>query len=137
MTQKEIQEKYYPVPDGLTQKQREYHERMSADRACAFHYGYTVALDEAAKDRSDLEGKVSEYTIKNSSLGSRLELKERELVAITEKAIACLDSVKAMLEHTDGRTMTHRERDFYSQAMARYIDRVRGRLKADIEPTPF
>ena len=137
MTRKEIQEKYYPVPEGLTKRQREYHERMSANRACAFQRGYDVAMEEAARDISDLERKVSEYSIKNAAYEAQLETREKELVAMTEKAIACLDSVEAMLEHTSGRTMTHRERDFYSQAMATYIGRVRGSLKASLEPTPF
>ena len=137
MTRKEIQEKYYPVPEGLTKRQREYHERMSADRACAFGRGYDVAMEETARDVSDLERKVSEYSIKNTACEARLEMKEKELVAMTEKAIACLDSVKAMLEHTEGMTMTHRERDFYSKAMVTYIDRVRGSLKASLEPMPF
>ena len=137
MTRKEIQEKYYPVPEGFTKKQREYHERMSAERACAFHEGYKVAMEEVERDRCDLERKVSEYSIKNAGLESRLELKEKEFVAIAEKSIACLDSVKAMLEHTEGRTMTHRERNFCSQAIVKYINNVRSSLKASLEPTPF
>ena len=136
MTRKEIQEKYYPVPEGLTKRQREYHERMSVNRACAFQRGYDVAMEEVARDISDLERKVSEYSIKNAAYEAQLETMEKENVAMTEKAIACLDSVKAMMENTDG-SMTHRQRDFYSRAIVKYIEKIRWDLKASLEPTPF
>lgn len=49
-------------------------------------------------------------------------------------AIACVDSVKAMLKHSCG---THRMRDFYAEAMVGYIDDVRKDLKRTIDPLPF
>lgn len=80
--------------------------------------------------------KESELAIKIAALESRLEIVEKEKATMTEKAIACLDSVKAMLENTDG-SMTHRQRNFYSRAIVKYIEKVRGSLKANLEQMPF
>ena len=51
-----------------------------------------------------------------------------------DEAIGCLHAVKAMLSVECG---THRQRDFYSQAMIRYIDRAVKNIKAEEDPLPF
>ena len=127
----------YPLPEGeLSRQQRGYYERMQALQGCAYCTGYNDAEKKAAEGMDNLRILLSENSIKKSELERQVrELKENR-VAVLEKTIACIDSVKAMLEHTNG-TMTHRERNFCSQAIIKYIDSIRNDLKLWTDPIPF
>lgn len=127
----------YPLPEGeLSQRQRRYYERMQALQGCAYCDGYKDAEKKAAEDMDDMRRLLSESSIKKSELECQVKELEEDRVVILEKSIACIDSVKAMLEHTHG-SMTHRERNFCSNAIVKYIDSVRNDLKHCIDPIPF
>lgn len=135
MTYSEACEKY-PIPKGLTVKQEEYHLRMQSIQGCAYADGYNAAEKEYVEMIEAYRFQVSNLTVKIAAAERRSNLAEEGNKAVVEMAVACLDSVQAMLENTDG-GMTHRERNFCSQAMIKYIKSVRSSLKTSVEPTPF
>ena len=60
---------------------------------------------------------------------------EEECKSINNRAIACLEVVKAMLENTHG--ATHRMKDFYTDAIEKYIENVKEDLSHRVWQYPF
>lgn len=137
MTLKEIQEKYYPIPDGnLTKQQHGYHKRMSAVQACAFQQGYGEALKDCERDIDELRLENDDLIKKVIRLTSDVERLQHENKSLTANVISYLDSVIVMLDNVD-ESMTHRERNFYQRSIVRYIGKLRKKLNEMLEPTPF
>ena len=68
-----------------------------------------------------------------------MEEMKKENDANYQQVVGCLDAVKAMLELSQGNGATHRMRDFYGEAMIKFIDSARQKLAArhDADPMPF
>lgn len=54
---------------------------------------------------------------------------------VIDEAVGCLHAVKAMLQMGCG--ATHRQRNFYSEAIVKYIDNTVSILEAEKDPYPF
>ena len=81
---------------------------------------------KAALDKRDMEIRDLQFELSNK----KRRLKEIDDLGEvnTRMAIACLDSVEAMLRHSTHGT-THRMRDFYTEAMMEYMKRVRADIR--------
>ena len=82
--------------------------------------------------------KIAELQNDNNKLIYRVRKMEECHCEAVEGAIACIRSVKVLVENQGG---THRDRDFQNEAIVKYIDRIiakLGNLTMDIkEDYPF
>lgn len=61
---------------------------------------------------------------------------KRKCKAIND-GVGCLLAVRAMLLNSMGSVHTHRQRDFYADAMVKYIDSTIARMEVEKESYPF
>ena len=61
------------------------------------------------------------------------ELKRKAI----DKAVGCLRAVREMLSESTGTGCTHRQRNFYSDAMIKFINNSVAALEGEKEPYPF
>ena len=71
--------------------------------------------------------RIHELEAKNNSLSRDFEQFEKLCNETTETAKGCLDAVVAMLQGTFG--ATHRQRDFYDNAIIGYIKNMKSNFK--------
>ena len=80
-----------------------------------------------------IRNKVDEL---NSARREKSEAETDKERAINE-AIGCLHAVKAMLTNSCNCGATHRQRDFFGEAIVKYIDQSINNLDFDKDPNPF
>ena len=96
----------------------------------------TVTQDEHFEEVSTLNNKIRELEQKlNAELQKNSELKV-DIMEFLRKSEACLDAVSAMLECSGG-AATHRMRDFYADAMRKFIGNTKSQLRLIADPLPF
>lgn len=71
-----------------------------------------------------LNEKIRELKRKNGDQQRQIESMKSEAKVFAGKAIGCLTSVKAMLNHANGCGATHRMKAFYAEATVKYIDSI-------------
>lgn len=87
---------------------------------------------------SGLNKKIHELGCKMADQSREIERIKTEAKEAVKSAIACLDSVKAMLEYSNDSCATHRMKDFYAKAMIVYINKAKAKFEqVDFEPFPF
>ena len=95
----------------------------------------TVTQDEYFEKVSTLNGKIRELEQKLSAEQQKNSKQKEDTVEFLRKSEACLDAVTAMLECSGG--ATHRMRDFYADAMRKFIGNAKTLLRSYAEPEPF
>ena len=95
----------------------------------------TVTQDEYFRDVSTLNGKIRELEQLLQTEQQKNSKQKEDTVEFLRKSEACLDAVTAMLECSGG--ATHRMRDFYAQAMRKFIGNTKTLLRSYAEPEPF
>ena len=95
----------------------------------------TVTQDEYFKEVSTLNGKIREMKQMLQAEQQKNSKQEEYIVEFLRKSEACLDAVSAMLECSGG--ATHRMRDFYAEAMRKFIGNAKTLLRSYAEPEPF
>ena len=96
----------------------------------------TVTQDEHFEEVSTLNNKIRELEQElNAELQKNSELKV-DIMEFLRKSEACLDAVSAMLECSGG-AATHRMRDFYADAMRKFIGNTKSHLRSIADPLPF
>ena len=78
---------------------------------------------------SELNEKIRTLQRENNEKTQSIDRMKGQSKAVITKATACVESVKAMLQHSKAAGATHRMRDFYCDAMVKYIDNILGDLK--------
>ena len=95
----------------------------------------TVTQDEYFEKVSTLNGKIRELEQKLYTEQQKNRKQKEDTVEFLRKSEACLDAVSAMLECSGG--ATHRMRDFYAEAMQKFIGNAKTLLRSYAEPEPF
>lgn len=95
----------------------------------------TVTQDEYFREVSTLNGKIRELEQKLSAEQQENRKQKEDTVELLRKSEACLDAVSAMLECSGG--ATHRMRDFYAEAMRKFIGNAKTLLRSYADPMPF
>ena len=95
----------------------------------------TVTQDEYFEKVSTLNGKIRELEQKLSAEQQENRKQKDDIVELLRKSEACLDAVSAMLECSSG--ATHRQRDFYADAMRKFIGNTKKILRSYADPMPF
>lgn len=95
----------------------------------------TVTQDEYFRDVSTLNGKIRELEQLLQTEQQKNSKQKEDTVEFLRKSEACLDAVTAMLECSGG--ATHRMRDFYADAMRKFIGNTKTLLRSYAEPEPF
>jgi len=95
----------------------------------------TVTQDEYFREVSTLNGKIRELEQKLSAEQQKNRKQKEDTEEFLRKSEACLDAVTAMLECSGG--ATHRMRDFYADAMRKFIGNAKTLLRSYAEPEPF
>ena len=95
----------------------------------------TVTQDEYFHEVSTLNGKIRELEQKLSAEQQKNSKQKEDTVEFLRKSEACLDAVSAMLECSGG--ATHRMRDFYADAMRKFIGNAKKILRSYADPLPF
>lgn len=95
----------------------------------------TVTQNEYFKNVSTLNGKIRELEQLLHVEQQKNSKQEEDTVEFLRKSEACLDAVSAMLECSGG--ATHRMRDFYAEAMQKFIGNTKNILRSYAEPMPF
>ena len=95
----------------------------------------TVTQDKYFREVSTLNGKIRELEqlLQAEQQAGRKQKETTE--ELLRKSEACLDAVSAMLECSGG--ATHRMRDFYAEAMRKFIGNAKSLLHSYTEPEPF
>ena len=70
-------------------------------------------------------------------LRDELKAEKNRNKEIRTTATGCLEAVKAMMVHSSGIAATHRQRDFYNNAMAKYMESVIADLRSVDDEPPF
>lgn len=78
---------------------------------------------------SELEGKIRVLERLNNQKAMSIDQMKQNGDELVTKAVACVESVKVMLEHSNSCGATHRMKGFYSDAMVKYIDKIAADLK--------
>jgi hypothetical protein len=84
---------------------------------------------------STLNGKIRELEQKLSAEQQKNSKQKEDIAEFLRKSEACLDAVSAMLECSGG--ATHRQRDFYADAMRKFIGNTKSHLRSYADPLPF
>jgi len=100
------------------------HELFTSDESPLTDEQKEELSNEYFQEVSGLNGKIRELEHKNSDKQRQIESMKSEAKAFAGKAIGCLTSVKAMLNHANGCGATHRMKAFYAEAMVKYIDTI-------------
>ena len=95
----------------------------------------TVTQDEYFREVSTLNGKIRELEQLLQAEQQKNSKQKEDTVEFLRKSEACLDAVTAMLECSGG--ATHRMRDFYADAMRKFIGNTKKQLQSYAEPMPF
>ena len=95
----------------------------------------TVTQDEYFEEVSTLNGKIREMEQMLQAEQQKNSKQKEDIVEFLRKSEACLDAVSAMLECSGG--ATHRMRDFYADAMRKFIGNAKTLLRSYAEPEPF
>ena len=95
----------------------------------------TVTQDEYFEKVSTLNGKIRELEQKLQAEQHENRKQKDDTVELLRKSEACLDAVSAMLECSSG--ATHRQRDFYADAMRKFIGNTKKILRSYADPMPF
>jgi hypothetical protein len=95
----------------------------------------TVTQDEYFREVSTLNGKIRELEQLLQAEQQKNSKQKEDTVEFLRKSEACLDAVTAMLECSGG--ATHRMRDFYADAMRKFIGNAKSLLRSYAEPEPF
>ena len=95
----------------------------------------TVTQDEYFEKVSTLNGKIRELEQKLSAEQQKNRKQQEDIAEYLRKSEACLDAVSAMLECSGG--ATHRMRDFYAEAMRKFIGNSKTLLRSYADPMPF
>ena len=95
----------------------------------------TVTQDEYFEKVSTLNGKIRELEQKLSAEQQKNRKQKDDTEEFLRKSEACLDAVTAMLECSGG--ATHRMRDFYADAMRKFIGNAKTLLRSYADPMPF
>ncbi len=95
----------------------------------------TVTQDEYFEKVSTLNGKIRELEQKLSAEQQKNCKQKEDTVELMRKSEACLDAVSAMLECSGG--ATHRMRNFYADAMQKFIGNAKKILRSYADPMPF
>ena len=95
----------------------------------------TVTQDEYFKEVSTLNGKIRELKQMLQAEQQKNSKQKEDTLEFLRKSEACLDAVSAMLECSVG--ATHRMRNFYSEAMRKFIDKTKTQLQSYADPVPF
>ena len=100
------------------------HELFTSDESPLTDEQNEELSNEYFQEVSGLNGKIRELERKNGDKQRQIESMKSEAKAFAGKAIGCLTSVKAMLNHANGCGATHRMKAFYAEAMVKYIDTI-------------
>lgn len=95
----------------------------------------TLVQDCYFREVSTLNGKIRELEQRLSAEQQENRKQKEDTVEFLRKSEACLDAVSAMLECSGG--ATHRMRDFYADAMRKFIGNAKTLLRSYAEPEPF
>jgi len=95
----------------------------------------TLVQDYHFREVSTLNGKIRELEQKLSAEQQKNSKQKEDIAEFLRKSEACLDAVTAMLECSSG--ATHRQRDFYADAMRKFIGNTKSQLRSYAEPLPF
>lgn len=95
----------------------------------------TVTQDEYFCEVSALNGKIRELEQLLQAEQQKNSKQKEDTVEFLRKSEACLDAVSAMLECSGG--ATHRMRDFYADAMRKFIGNAKTLLRSYADPLPF
>ena len=95
----------------------------------------TVTQDEYFREVSKLNGKIRELEQLLQTEQQKNSRQKEDIAEFLRKSEACLDAVTAMLECSSG--ATHRQRDFYADAMRKFIGNTKSQLRSYAEPMPF
>ena len=95
----------------------------------------TVTQDEYFREVSTLNGKIRELEQLLQAEQQKNSKQKGDTVEFLRKSEACLDAVTAMLECSGG--ATHRMRDFYADAMRKFIGNTKTLLRSYADPMPF
>lgn len=100
------------------------HELFTSDASPLTDEQKKELSNEYLQEVSGLNEKIRELERKNGDKQRQIESMKSEAKAFAGKAIGCLTSVKAMLNHANGCGATHRMKAFYAEAMVKYIDGI-------------
>jgi len=95
----------------------------------------TLVQDCHFREVSTLNGKIRELELKLSAELQKNSKQKEDIAEFLRKSEACLDAVTAMLECSSG--ATHRQRDFYADAMRKFIGNTKSQLRSYADPMPF
>lgn len=89
----------------------------------------------AFREVSTLNGKIRELEQLLHAEQKKNSKQKEDIVEFLRKSEACLDAVTAMLECSGG--ATDRMRDFYAEAMQKFIGNAKTLLRSYADPMPF
>lgn len=96
----------------------------------------TVSQEEYFREVSTLNGKIRQLEQQCADERQKTDREKTKVEKMLHKSVGCLDAVKAMLESSGGGA-THRMRDFYAEAMVKFIGNAKATLQSYAEPEPF
>ena len=95
----------------------------------------TVTQDEYFREVSTLNGKIRELEQLLKAERQENSRQQETTAEFLRKSESCLDAVSAMLECSGG--ATHRMRNFYAEAMQKFIGNAKKILRSYADPLPF
>lgn len=95
----------------------------------------TISQEEYFREVSTLNGKIRQLEQQCADERQKTDREKAKVEQMLHSSVGCLDAVKAMLESSGG--ATHRMRDFYAEAMVKFIGNVKLMLQSYAEPEPF
>lgn len=95
----------------------------------------TVSQEEYFREVSTLNGKIRQLEQQCADERQKTDREKAKVEQMLHSSVGCLDAVKAMLESSGG--ATHRMRDFYAEAMVKFIGNAKATLQSYAELEPF
>lgn len=95
----------------------------------------TISQEEYFREVSTLNGKIRQLEQQCADERQKTDREKAKVEQMLHSSVGCLDAVKAMLESSGG--ATHRMRDFYAEAMVKFIGNAKATLQSYAEPEPF
>lgn len=95
----------------------------------------TISQDEYFREVSTLNGKIRQLEQQCADERQKTDREKDKVEQMLHRSAGCLDAVKAMLESSGG--ATHRMRDFYAEAMVKFIGNAKATLQSYADPEPF
>ena len=95
----------------------------------------TISQEEYFREVSTLNGKIRQWEQQCADERQKTDREKDKVEQMLHCSVGCLDAVKAMLESSVG--VTHRMRDFYAEAMVKFIDNAKATLQSYAEAEPF